>query len=80
MEGPILRGHKWRRGQDGEKIGASGSGSTSFALAGSWVTLQELTSAKLVLALHSRLEDADEDVAWKITTERLRQRLAEQAC
>ena len=81
VEGPVLRAHKRRRGHNGEGAGAPNTSSTSFVLAGSWLTLKDLTGKDLTLAqdAHQVEVENDEDIAWKITTDGLAKRLAEKS-
>ena len=76
VEGPILRGHKRKFGQCGAETGAVDESTTSFALAGSWMTLKNLRNADLTLATDD--SDDAEALAWKTTTKGLAARLKEQ--
>lgn len=59
------------------ETGAAGSGATTSALAGSWLTLKELTGADLEVAPGSHLNEDDDSKEWKITIGDLAKRLAE---
>ena len=77
--GPILRGHKRERGTGGKRAGIACEGSSPFAVAGSWLTLEKLTGSKLVLVPPSTpVQYAEEEEAWRVTTEGLAKRLEEQ--
>ncbi|KAM0912960.1 hypothetical protein ACQ4PT_012447 [Festuca glaucescens] len=73
------RGSKRKLEQHTGRARASSSKSTVAALAGSWLTLEKLTGSTLELAQVSRLEDADEALAWKVSTEGLAKRLEEES-
>ena len=77
--GPILRRHKRKRGIGGKGAGVACEGPSSFVVAGSWLTLEKLTGSKLVLAPPSTpVQYAEEEEAWRVTTEGLAKRLEEQ--
>ena len=77
VEGPVLRAHKRSRGQSGHGAGLPGESSSSFAVAGSWMTLKKLMGAVLTLAQEPLQDADDEESSWKIATEGLAQRLKE---
>ena len=74
VEGPVLQGHKRKHGQGGAGAGAADESTSAFTLAGSWMTLKKLRNEDLSLAM----EETDEAVAWRTTTEGLAARLKEQ--